>query len=274
MSRIHDVFGKSICTLCLALTVLLPPTVQAENKQQSDQNAGQLTDSRGNTYGTIRIEGPDNLGDDRNAPLASVIRYANTTEAAASAGRDRAHGKAIRLKPSLQHNCSQILRGNNRSNFLDGSMSACDETMFGYAGNDIVIGGHGNDSLNGGKGADVITGGGGANSFVYERAGDSLVGTADIITDFKSEDVLDLGGLARTSGVRLTFIGWKGFTGVPGQVNYNITEYWKCDPEQHCNDEYLTVVAVDLTGSGTADFCINLLGLNHPKSRNFVLKSE
>jgi hypothetical protein len=277
MSRNNDVFGRGVCILGTAFAILLPQTGQSANKQQTDRGvaAARLTDDAGNTYGITAIEGPDSLPGDELAPLGSIVRFADAIASPASQGLAGARGKTVRLKPSLAHPCSQTLRGSDQNNLLDGSMSACNEGMFGYGGDDILIGGSGKNRLQGGKGADLNTGGaGGANTFAYTRAADSQVDTADIITDFKRTDVLDFSKLARTAGVRLSYIGWNEFTGVPGQVNYNITEYWKCDPDQNCYDQYITVVGVDLTGSGTADFCIDLVGRHHPKSRNFVLKIE
>ena len=97
------------------------------------------------------------------------------------------------------------------------------------------------------------------------------VDAADIITDFNHRDLLDLGRVARTSRVPLTFIGWNAFSGVPGQVNYSLIEYWKCDLGGHCYDGYFTLAQADLTGAGVADFCINLFGRHFLKARNFVL---
>jgi hypothetical protein len=272
MSSNHDVFGKGIFTLGLTIALsALPAAVHAENNQQPGQQKAQLTDKAGNTYGLVGIEGPDSLGSNRDAPLAGVVRSANAMTGSVPDGRNR--GRTIRLKPS-GGKCKQSMSGTNQNNVLDGSKSACDEYMLGYGGDDALIGGAGNNTLNGGSGADVMTGGGGADSYAYERASDSTVDAADTITDFRKNNVLDLGGVARTAGVRLSYIGWNEFTGVPGQVNYNITEYWKCDRKWRCSDQYVTVVGVDLTGSGTADFCINLLGLHHPKPANFVLKQE
>ncbi|MGH7226072.1 MAG: M10 family metallopeptidase C-terminal domain-containing protein [Gemmataceae bacterium] len=268
MSRNHLNSRKPARIICLALAMLaVPVTVEAKDHPQP---AGWLRDIAGNFYGVVQTDAAQS--GDWHGPLTSVIRFANATLGASAPHR----GKAIRLKPhSRKHSCSQMLRGNDRNNLLDGSMSACDETILGYGGDDVLIGGPGNNTLNGGAGADVIKGGGGMDTFVYERAGDSPVDAPDIITDFTTrDDVIDLGGVARTSGVPLSFIGWNPFTGVAGQVNYELMEYWKCNRQWKCNDEFVTVVQVDLDGDGIADFAINLYGTHFLEQNNFVLGPE
>ncbi|SFC17655.1 Hemolysin-type calcium-binding repeat-containing protein [Polaromonas sp. OV174] len=59
---------------------------------------------------------------------------------------------------------------------------AKDDVLVGGAGNDKISGGDGKDTITGGTGADVLTGGAGVDTFVI-AAGDSLVATADSITD-------------------------------------------------------------------------------------------
>jgi serralysin len=190
----------------------------------------------------------------------------------ASVGRGQKH--SVRLKPNHGHDkCQQTLVGSNASDFLDGSISNCNERIYGYDGDDVLVGGPGNNKMDGGNGADVITGGRGADTFVYERAGDSPIDAPDIITDFKSRDTLDFNGLARTANVALSFIGWHAFTGIPGQVNYELSEYWRCDQDWRCGDQFLTIVQVDLTGSGTPDFCVDLYGTHVLKPKNFMLGS-
>lgn len=233
---------------------------------------GVLTDKSGNGYGIANIAGPNDGSAVENAALGNVVRYADAMAALAKGRQQGRHGMAIRLRPrSGKQKCSQTLRGTDQNNLLDGSASGCDEAIYGFGGDDILIGGSGNNTLDGGRGADTITGGGGANRFIYERAADSTVAAADTITDFKNNDTLDLAALSRTAGVGLTFIGWNPFTGVPGQVNYNIMEYWKCDQGWHCSDQYVTILGVDLTGSGTPDFCIDLLGRHYLTSLNLAL---
>ena len=59
---------------------------------------------------------------------------------------------------------------------------AKDDVLSGGAGNDKISGGDGKDTITGGTGADVLSGGAGVDTFVI-AAGDSLVATADSITD-------------------------------------------------------------------------------------------
>lgn len=56
-------------------------------------------------------------------------------------------------KPS---NCSEAVEGDNQANALSGT--ACDSTIYGYAGNDQIsdTATQDRDSINGGKGADII----------------------------------------------------------------------------------------------------------------------
>lgn len=233
---------------------------------------GVLTDKSGNSYGIAASGAPNDGAGVENAALGNVVRYADAMAALAKGKQNGRHGMAIRLQRHPgQPKCTQTLRGTDQNNLLDGSASGCDETIYGLGGDDVIVGGSGNNTIDGGRGADTITGGSGANRFVYERAADSTLPAADTITDFKSNDTIDLAGLARTAGVRLTFIGWSQFSGVPGQVNYSIMEYWKCDQGWHCSDQYVTIVGVDLTGSGAPDFCIDLLGRHYLTSLNLAL---
>lgn len=261
MTRDNAMSGRCRFAAVLAAVVVVLP---AAGHTRQLTKPGALLDAAGNAYGVVGYPGTD-------TPLGGLIHYANVTEAMAKGWLGPHHGKTIRLKPSGQKGCAQSLNGTNEANLLDGSMSACDETMLARAGDDILIGGPGRNVLVGGKGADVMTGGGGLDTFRYERASDSPVDSTDVISDFTSRDTLDLSGVAKTSGVRLTFIGREPFTGKPGQVNYAKMEYWKCDVNGQCYDGYLTVVQADLTGQGVADFCIDLIGSHDLAGNNFVL---
>jgi VCBS repeat-containing protein len=86
------------------------------------------------------------------------------------------------------------ITGGNAANNLTGG--AGNDTLNGDAGNDIIIGGAGADAITGGVGSDTLTGGSGADTFSF-AAGDSDVGTIDIVTDYAlADDLLDLVGSA------------------------------------------------------------------------------
>ena len=248
-----------------SLVVFFPVVAAAASVQDGNNpSGGSLTDAEGNSYGIVQIA-PSGLY--VYDALKGVVRYADMT-----GKKNHRSGNTVRLKgqPGRRH-CRQLLPGTEQANLLDGAMSVCDETIWGYGGDDILIGGPGHNTLDGGAGSDVMTGGGNTERFQYERARDSTVDAPDVITDFNRHDTLDLSGVARTSGVALSFIGWKPFTGVPGQVDYYRMEYWKCDIHWQCEDVYMTIVQADLTGAGKADFSIDLIGTPVLKLGNFVL---
>jgi Ca2+-binding RTX toxin-like protein len=87
----------------------------------------------------------------------------------------------------------------------------------GGVGDDIINGGAGNDILVGGVGDDTLTGGGDADAFVF-RSLDELSANTDHITDFEpGVDTIDLSAIGG-----LTFIGQSAFTGVAGQMRFDV----------------------------------------------------
>ena len=70
------------------------------------------------------------------------------------------------------------------------------DTLFGLDGADVLDGGAGRDYIGGQSGADTLTGGSDSDSFVYFDVSESLPGSPDQITDFRSaagdSDVVDL----------------------------------------------------------------------------------
>ena len=210
--------------------------------------------------------------------LCPVIMSLGASDASA-ASETRSKGEIIHLQfQTGPGTCAERLYGTSADDHLDGSKSDCDEQIFGYAGNDVLIGGRGNDTLNGGRGQDTLTGGRGSNTFVFSKAVDSTVKNADIIADFKESgsptDYIDLRSVGKKAGVKLSFIGDTPFTGKAGEVNYHIIEYWQCDKHGNCQDVYATLLEADLSGSGSPDFCVQLSGQHTLTKANLLLNHD
>ncbi|WP_281378886.1 heparin lyase I family protein [Azospirillum oleiclasticum] len=86
----------------------------------------------------------------------------------------------------LGNGAANKIRGMAGNDKIDGRGG--DDILAGGDGNDDIIGGNGNDVLYGGRGTDILTGGTGSDRFVKEATGEGT----DYVTDFKSNDVLDL----------------------------------------------------------------------------------
>ncbi|HLO51030.1 MAG TPA: SCP-like extracellular, partial [Kamptonema sp.] len=82
--------------------------------------------------------------------------------------------------------------GNNNNDSLTGGDG--NDTLRGGKQDDVLSGGTGNDILNGDAGFDVLTGGEGNDTFVLEDVANNP-GQADVITDFTSEDKIQLIGV-------------------------------------------------------------------------------
>lgn len=126
------------------------------------------------------------------------------------------------------------------------------DSLIGDAIANRLDGGAGSDKLTGNGGTDVLTGGGGVDTFFYKKLSDSLVGSADVITDFElGTDRINLYSVdARKGGYTNDSFRWIGdgaFTGVTGQLRY----------EQAGGD---TLIFGDYDGDKVADFQITLAG--------------
>lgn len=149
------------------------------------------------------------------------IAYGTIIEnATGGSGRDLIHGNAV----------DNILKGMGGDDVLRGFEG--NDTLFGGLGNDVLEGGAGNDILLGQEGLDRLTGGSGADTFKF-----TVADLKDIITDFGSDDRIDLSAL----GSDLHYIGNGGFTGHAGEVNL-----------------VGNVLSADLDGNGVADFAVTL----------------
>jgi Ca2+-binding RTX toxin-like protein len=98
------------------------------------------------------------------------------------------------------------------------------EGVLGSAFDDMLTGSIGDNILRGLAGIDVMDGGGGADGFDFDGITDSgnSVATADTITGFGLDDVIDLSNVA-TGGASdvFTFVGEDAFTAI-GQVRFVI----------------------------------------------------
>ncbi len=141
----------------------------------------------------------------------------------------------------------------------------------GRGGGDELTGGAGDDTLNGGAGADKLAGGVGKDTFVFSAAADSTSTAWDTIDDFVSlalassreddedndPDQLDLSALADALADGLTFIEDEdgAFTSAPGQVRYVHRTSGSGSEASERTD-----VEVDVSGNGSPDFVVRLLG--------------
>lgn len=176
---------------------------------------------------------------------------------------------------------ADVLRGAGGNDTVLGGQGH--DFLTGDGGNDLVVGGTGDDDLYGGRGSDRLRGdagadllvGGAGRDFMEGGAGSDLFrfgtfdfsgiapGTADIITDFNpaQDDLIDLSLVdARAGGAdnAFTFIGRAAFSGVAGQLQYQIS-----------NGE--TLVSGDTNGDRMADFMIVLSGAQPLYASDFVL---
>jgi serralysin len=176
---------------------------------------------------------------------------------------------------------STLDANNNKSEFYGGNghdkltLGGGNDRGAGGSGNDTLLGGDGkdtltgdanNDTLTGGNGADVQTGGTGADIFIFNSRAESRVALTgqDRITDFDREerDKLDLSAIDADSTVAglqdFRFIGTGAFTGVEGQLRYQVLG----------GD---ATVSADVNGDRKADFAILLQDVNVLTQGDFIL---
>ncbi len=161
--------------------------------------------------------------------------------------------------------CVKNIFGTKADDVLDGSDSKCDETIFGYKGNDILIGGRGKNILIGGPGQDTLTGGSKnfGTTFVFRR-GSSDPEAPDAITDFAdSGPFADYVVPAKSCEDTCTFIGTESFSGTAGEVRYEVIEK---------DEQTITDLSVDRNGDGAADFVADLLGSHSLTTANVLFR--
>lgn len=100
------------------------------------------------------------------------------------------------------NNGSDRLQGGNGDDRLKGGKG--NDQLKGKAGADNLKGGEGRDSLLGGSGRDILTGGEGSDRFVLvSSTASTTLAAADVITDFGSDDWLELGGRLKLNDLRI-----------------------------------------------------------------------
>lgn len=131
------------------------------------------------------------------------------------------------------------------------------DVIRGNAGANTLVGGLGNDVITGRGGKDLITGGGGLDRFVYENLADSEVAFAqrDVINTFAHGDKIDLSALDARADVAgdqaFSFIGAAAFTGVSGQLRFDMTNISPTGVKAY-------TVWGDVTGNRAADFSLQI----------------
>ncbi|THK36185.1 calcium-binding protein, partial [Ensifer sp. MPMI2T] len=79
-------------------------------------------------------------------------------------------------------------------NFENLAVTGDDRYAFGNTADNIITGGSGSQTIGGRAGNDVLTGAGGSDTFVFAHGNGS-----DLITDFRSDDIVRLDGYGFTS---------------------------------------------------------------------------
>jgi Ca2+-binding RTX toxin-like protein len=126
-----------------------------------------------------------------------------------------------------------------------------DDDLSGGRGRDSLFGNDGNDNLTGGHGADVLTGGRGRDVFTYTSVQDSSAHHADLITDLRVADTVDLSGVDADAGVAgdQAFTLVDAFDGHAGQL----TVSYDAQSGQ-------SLIQADTDGDGAADLVIRANG--------------
>ncbi|MEG4801005.1 cadherin-like domain-containing protein [Microcoleus sp. ARI1-A2] len=112
--------------------------------------------------------------------------------------------------------------GEDDDNIIGGKLK---DKLTGGIGNDTLAGDDGDDSLDGGEGTNTLSGGAGKNRFIYRVSREKIktVAEADLITDFKDDDLLELsaaafGNLSAASLTRVAISATSAF-GAIGSAN-------------------------------------------------------
>lgn len=146
----------------------------------------------------LRLRGTDRSETLRGTPYSDVI-WGSGGNDRIFPGRFNKHFGNDRV---LGGKGNDFIVGGKNNDWLDGgagndTLNGGDgrDSLNGNAGNDKLIGGRHSDLITGGTGKDIMTGGGGRDRFVYRSEKEG----GDQITDFSTEDVLDLRQIFRQS---------------------------------------------------------------------------
>jgi Ca2+-binding RTX toxin-like protein len=152
-------------------------------------------------------------------------------------------------------------RGNDAIYGQDGN-----DRLYGDIGNDTLSAGAGVDRLTGGRGADKLYGGDDADLFIFTNIADSTPAASgrDTIYDFSQAELdrVDLSGIdantASGGNQAFSFIGTGDFTGVAGEVRYQVA-----------NGN--TTIYADVDGNRSSDLVNTIIGSVALTSSDFVL---
>ena len=143
--------------------------------------------------------------------------------------------------------------------------SGVDNLMFGALGDDTIRGGGGKDIIAGGGGRDLMWGGAAADLFLFTSSADSGTGAAtrDVIEDF-----------SRSQGdqIKIDIFDPAGTPGFPQPFDFVGGEAFSSERQVrfvHQNGD--TIVQVNVTGDGGAEFAIEIDGLVNLQALDFLL---
>jgi Ca2+-binding RTX toxin-like protein len=150
---------------------------------------------------------------------------------------------------------TDIIHGSAGANKLEGNAEA--DLLFGYGGNDTLDGGDDDDYLLGGSGKDLLTGGAGQDTFAFNALSQSGVTkkSRDVITDFSSADIIDLGAIDANTKLA----GDQGFSFIGNNVQFG----GNAGELRAIFDAAGQIIQGDVNGDGKADFSIEFLDADH-----------
>ncbi len=134
------------------------------------------------------------------------------------------------------------------------------QILFGHGGDDLIGGLADHDYLHGAAGQDTLTGGGGKDVFAFRAAEESAGASADLITDLRDKDTIDLKRIdADTSlGGNQAFFLVLDFSGAAGELT-----------RTYDAGTGITRIEGDTDGDGIADLAIDAAG-SHATYNHFV----